>query len=111
MSQPQLSPTRRLILWGGLLAALSLIDFALTAIALRGIQGAEELNPLAALAFQQGLATAFVLKLLAIEIVLLIGLAIAPTPFARTCEKVMMLWCGVFLLVNTYSALQLLGVI
>lgn len=111
MSQHQLSPPRRLILWGGFLAALSLIDFTLTAVALRGIDGVEEINPLAALAFQQGLATAFVLKLLAIEIVLLIGLAIAPTPFARTCERVMILWCGIFLLVNAYGALQLLGVI
>lgn len=111
MSQPQLCPARRLILWGGLLAALSLIDFTLTAIALQGVGGATELNPLAALAFQQGLATAFVLKLLAIEVVLLIGLAIAPTPSVRTMERVMILWCGVFLLVNAYSALQLLGVI
>lgn len=111
MSQPQLSPTRRLILWGGLLAALTLIDFTLSAIALRGLEGATELNPIASMAFQQGLATAFVLKLLAIEIVLLIGLAIAPTPFARTMERVMMLWCMVFLLVNAYSALQLLGVL
>jgi hypothetical protein len=111
MSQPQLSSTRRLILWGGLLAALSLVDFTLTAIALSGFAGAEEINPLAALAFEQGLATAFVLKLLAIEIVVLIGLAIAPTPFARTVERVMILWCGVFLIVNACSALQLLGVV
>ena len=111
MPQPQLSPARRLILWSGLLAALSLIDFTLTVIALYGVSGAQELNPLAALAFHQGLATAFVLKLLAIEIVLLVALVMAPTPFARTAEKVMVLWCGVFLLVNAFSALQLLGVL
>ena len=110
MTQLQLSPTRRIVLWASLLAALSLIDFTLTAIALRGIAGAEELNPLASLAFHKGHATAFVLKIAAIEIVLLIGLAIAPLPFARTFERVMILWCGVFLLVNAYSALQLLGV-
>lgn len=111
MTQPHLSPTRRLILWGGLLASLSLVDFTLTAIALHGIAAAHELNPIARFAFEQGLAAAFLLKLVAIEIVLFIGLACARTPFARTAERVIILWCGIFLIVNAYGGLQLLGVL
>jgi len=109
MTQLQLSPTRRLIIWGALLAALNVMDLTFTAIALAGIPGATELNPIAAYAFDQGILTAAVLKLLAIEIVLLIALAMAPTPFARTTERVLIAWCGVFLLVNAFSAVQLLG--
>ncbi|MFA5862902.1 MAG: DUF5658 family protein [Candidatus Thermoplasmatota archaeon] len=109
MTQLKLSPTRRLLLWGALLAALNAMDLTFTALALNGIDGAEELNPIAAYAFEQGILTAAVLKLLAIEIVLLIALAIAPTPFARTMERVFVAWCAVFLLVNAFSAFQLLG--
>ena len=109
MTQLKLSPTRRLVLWGGLLAALNLMDLTFTAIALHGLSGASELNPIAAYAFEQGILTAAILKLVVIEIVLLLALALAPTPFARTTERVLIAWCAVFLLVNAWSAIQLLG--
>ena len=109
MTQPKLTPTRRIILWTALLAALNVMDLTLTTIALHGVTGAAELNPIAAYALEQGVLAAAMLKLVAIEVVLLIGLALAPTPFARNTERIIAAWCAIFLVVNAWSALQILG--
>ncbi|MFP5356009.1 MAG: DUF5658 family protein [Gemmatimonadota bacterium] len=110
MPQPPLSPSRRLVLWSGLLAAYSLLDLTLTAIALCGIEGARELNPVAAAAFGVGLPAALALKLLGASATLGFALALSRTPYARTTERILAVWCALFLVVNAHSALLLMGV-
>ena len=109
MSQPHLSPTRRLIPWGALLAALSLLDLTLTAIALNGITGAAELNPLASHAFADSFLSATFYKLVGLELVLILSLLLARAGWGRAVETTLAAWCGVYLLLNAYSLILILG--
>jgi hypothetical protein len=104
-----LSPRTRLTLWWALLAAYSLQDLILTSIALQGVPGAREMNPLADLAFEQSILAAAGLKILALTAVLVIVWRLARTKHWPVAERVLVAWCIVILAVNAYSALQILG--
>lgn len=105
---PLLPPRARLTLWWALLAAYSLQDLALTTIALRGIHGARELNPLAGAAFEQGILVAFALKAASLALVLGITWVLARTKHWPLVERVLAAWCIILLAVNAYSAIQLI---
>lgn len=121
MTQPRLSsplppsaartlqPRARLTLWWALLAAYSLQDLGLTAVALSGIPEARELNPLADAAFEQGILLAFALKAVALAVVLGIALLLARTKHWPLAERHLAAWCIVLLTVNAHSAIHLLG--
>lgn len=87
------------------------MDLTLSAIALGGLEGSFELNPLARRAFERGLLAAALLKLAGILVVAFLALALARTPHARTTERVLAAWCALMLAVNAWSAIQLLGVV
>lgn len=102
-------PHARLTLWWALLSAYSLQDAVLTTIALRGLPGARELNPLAELAFQHGVLLALALKLAALSVVLAIVWVLARTKHWPLVERVLAAWCIVLLAVNAWSSIQILG--
>lgn len=109
MTQTTLSPTIRALLWTGFLASLSAMDFTYTAIALAGLPGAGELNPIAAYAFDVGLVLAAGVKIVALATVLGLAVLLSRTTHARQTERVLAAWCVILLAVNSWSALQLLG--
>ena len=111
MQNTEPTPPWRLLIFGASLAALSLLDQLLTTVAFETFQHARELNPLAGLAFEQGLLAAFLLKLVAIELLFCFLLILAPTRYARDAERVVLVWCFVYVIVNGWSLVQFWGVI
>ena len=104
-----LTPRDRLTLWWALLAALSLQDVAYTLTALHGVPGARELNPLPALALEHSLVVALALKGIALLVVLLACWAIAKSRHWPGAERILAVWCVLYLVLNAYSAIRLLG--
>ena len=104
-----LAPRDRLTLWWALLAAYAIQDVAYTLTALHGVPGARELNPLPALALQHSIVAALALKGIALVIVLLACWAIAKTRHWPGAERILAVWCILYLVLNAYSAIGLLG--
>jgi hypothetical protein len=105
----QLQLPTRIRLWSTLLALLSLEDLALTALALYGMPTAREINPLARIAFDHGLALATILKVVGTTIALITGTYLAKHGHAARVEKTLAAWSAIFLGLNTVSVLVLVG--
>lgn len=109
--RPRIIPPRdRITLWWALLAAFSIQDLLYTLVALHGIPGARELNPLPALAFEAGLAAVIALKGISLLLVLYACWALARTRHWPAAERTLAVWCALYLAINAYSVVNLLGV-
>lgn len=102
------SAQRVTFLWAAL-ASYGFLDVGLTLVAAAEFAHFRELNPVARWSLEGGLALPFMLKAVALLLVLGVARVLAESPHARLVERTLLAWCLIYALIAAYSLTRILG--